>query len=355
MMSMGKGRLERFQRLRDVCKRIVDDPHSIDGDTKAKLATLKYASTLHDDPTQALEVLYHDQNEIGRLLRKAVEVVADHDDASDDPIKPPVVDHHISRLADLVAEGSGGKVDRAAALRWLLHHRDGIAMARTHKAAKESTMSTESLESILKDFGPVRLCKTIVERQRAPCGEHELVMSLSQHVGGDVAFSKLYESEEVVRRACSLAKAAEFAVFDIKPVVVSGTDVNPDDPSAALRAYEEIVRIGREKFPFLPADVQFARVLADKNYAALVAQAHSRPLPTTVYPMLHSSPDAAYAKSDPALNADSAYAALMVKAEAYRNAHPELSIAQCFEKIYTDRANIELAKRERIENTPRYG
>ncbi len=43
----------------------------------------------------------------------------------------------------------------------------------------------------------------------------------------------------------------------------------------------------------------------------------------------------------------------MLKAEAYRDAHPELSVAQCFEKIYTDRANVELAKRERIESAPR--
>jgi hypothetical protein len=50
---------------------------------------------------------------------------------------------------------------------------------------------------------------------------------------------------------------------------------------------------------------------------------------------------------------NSAYGELMSKAEEYRNAHPELSISQAFEKIYTDRANVELAKRERIESAPR--
>jgi hypothetical protein len=56
MMSMGKGRLERYQRLRDVCKRIVANPHSIDDDIKAKLktATLKYAATQYVDTEQAL-------------------------------------------------------------------------------------------------------------------------------------------------------------------------------------------------------------------------------------------------------------------------------------------------------------
>jgi hypothetical protein len=43
----------------------------------------------------------------------------------------------------------------------------------------------------------------------------------------------------------------------------------------------------------------------------------------------------------------------MEKAEEYRNSHPELSIAQCFEKVFTAPANRELAKRERAENAAR--
>src|SRR6202047_984528 len=101
-----------------------------------------------------------------------------------------------------------------------------------------------------------------------------------------------------------------------RPVVVGGPDAmhdaNDDDDSAVLRAHEEIVRIAREKFPFLPADVAFARVFEDRNYAALAAQAHQRPGPTTVYAMPKA---AAYAKSDPAPNTDTAYAELMLKAE----------------------------------------
>jgi hypothetical protein len=208
----------------------------------------------------------------------------------------------------------------------------------------------------LKDFGPVRLCKSIVERQRSPVDERELVMSLSQYVGGAAAFSKLYASEESVRRACSIAKAAEFSVFDIKPVAVGGAAAQDvDNATAAVRAYEEIVRIAREKFPFLPADQAFARVFEDKNYAALAAQAHSRPQPTTIYAMPGSAAPGrgAYTKADPVPNADSAYGELMRKAEEYRSAHPELSVAQAFDKIFTDRANVELAKRERIESAPR--
>jgi hypothetical protein len=279
-------------------------------------------------------------------------------DAPDDPIRAPVNDHHASTVADLLVE-AGSFPHRAAALQHLLHKPEGQALlARMHKAAdqteKEPSMRSDTLESILKDCGPVSVCKGIVDRGRAPCGEAELVASLSKHAGGDRAFARLFEAEESVRRACSIAKAAEFSVFDIKPVVVGDVDAMhsavDDADSAVLRAHEEIVRIAREKFPFLPADVAFARVFEDKNYAALAAQAHRRPGPTTVYAMPRA---AAYTKADPAPSADSAYAELMLKAEAYRNAHPECSISQCFAKVYTDRGNVELAKRERVESAPR--
>jgi hypothetical protein len=221
-------------------------------------------------------------------------------------------------------------------------------------------MSTnETLEGILKDCGPVSLCKAIVDRGRSPCGEAELVAAIAKFAAAasgereDVAFARMHENPTVAN-ACRIAKAAEFSVFDIKAVVIGGEDAfEVNNATAAARTYEEIARIGREKFPFLPADQQFARVFEDKNYAALSAQAHSRPQPTTIY-RPPASQGTAYTKSaDPAPNTDTAYAALMAKAAEYQRAHPELTEAQAFAAIYTDRANIELAKRERIESAPR--
>jgi hypothetical protein len=272
------------------------------------------------------------------------------------------LDHHASTVADLLVEAKSFP-HRAAALQHLLHKPSGQALlSRMHKAAdqteKESNMHSDTLESIMKDGGPVSVCKAIVDRGRSPCGEEELVAVLTRHAGGDRGFAKLYETEPDVQRACNIAKAAEFSVFDIKPVVVGGLDAmnaaNDDtEQSAVLRANEEIVRIAREKFPFLPADVAFARIFEDRNYAALARQAHSRPQPTTIYQMPGSDDPGrgAYTKADH--SEGTAYDELMLKSEAYRNAHPELSVAQCFEKIYTSRANVELAKRERIESAPR--
>jgi hypothetical protein len=370
----GKVQVARRERLLRLCKSIIADPSIVDDDIKAQFesAVLKYVHTQYDDPTRVLKRLYHDEGELGCLLRKAADRFINKelddegaddrerdDDGGDDDTKKRV-DHQASTVANLLVEAG-------SALQHLLHKPSGQALLRRmHKAAeqteKESNMRSETLESILKDSGSVSVCKAIVDRGRSPCGEHELVAALTKaaseqfNMPGDRAFSKLFEAEESVRRACNIAKAAEFSVFDIKPVVVGGTnaqDVN--NATAAVRAREEIERIGREKFPFLPADQQFSRVFEDKNYAALAAQAHRRPGPTTIYEMPGSTGPGrgAYTKADPAPSADTAYAELMVKAEAYRSAHSDLSIAQCFAEIYTDRANVELAKRERIESVPR--
>jgi len=64
----------------------------------------------------------------------------------------------------------------------------------------------------------------------------------------DPHFLKLYEAEESVRRACQLAKAAEFSPFE--PRVFGREAVNPDNPLAMLEAYQEILRTIRERWPF---------------------------------------------------------------------------------------------------------
>jgi hypothetical protein len=326
---------KRYQRVRSLTKHIIANPHNVDDGTKAalKAVVMKYVHGVYDDPTRVLERLYFD-DDLG--LREAVAVVTKRQQErsrATGAFYPPDEDGY---PLDEDTRTDDDDDD------------DIVGKARTEKGKP-----MESLTSILKDLGPVRLCEGICERQRAPCDEHELVAVLTKHVGDDRAFAKLYEAEESVRRACGIAKATEFSVFDIKPVVVGGADVNPNDPSAAVRAYEEIVRIGREKFPFLSADQQFARIFENKNYAALAAQAHQRPGPSVVHPMPHASPRASTAKSDPAPNVDTAYATLLVKAREYQAAHPGLTEAQCFERIYTDRGNVELAKRERQESAAR--
>jgi hypothetical protein len=268
-----------------------------------------------------------------------------------------LANHPVVSLARLLI-ASGHKADIASALDYLLNTPHGAALLHrtsTHKG-KDFPPMKDSLTAIMKDLGPVSLCKAIVDRGRAPCDEASLVAALSEHAAkqfnlpGDRAFAKLYEAEESVRRACAIAKAAEFSVFDVQPIEVGFEDAYTErELTAAAAASAEITRLGREKFPFLSADQQFARVFEDKNYRALAEQVHRRPSPTTVYAM----PRSAYAKADPAPNADSAYAELMVKAAELRKTQPTLTEAQAFAQVFTAPANIELAKRERIESAPR--
>jgi hypothetical protein len=271
-------------------------------------------------------------------------------------------DHALSRLADLTVE-SGKFSSRAEALNWLISHPNGHAFTRLHKAAetvKEQPMRTESLESILKDFGPVKLCKHIVETGDSPVGELDLVMSLSRHVGGDVAFSKLYESEEFVRKAIAIAKSAPWAndrpyvssrtltPADFAPRVVTGGEWQ--DADDAEQAWKQLAEIGRKMAPSATPEKQFALAFEDPKNLTLALRVYRRPQAdgTGVYAMPPLPMPVARREKR-----DGAYAELMHKAEEYHSAHPELSVAQCFDKIYTDRANVELAKRERMESAPR--
>jgi hypothetical protein len=202
-------------------------------------------------------------------------------------------DHHLSRLADLVAEGSGGKVDRAAALGWLLHHRDGHALVRTtHKAEKESqpmTSHTELVRDVVKQYGVIALAKSMIRDQKSyGLDESTFTRLATEHAQRvypndrpDVAFSKLYQSEESVRRACNVLKSMPF-VADITPVMVGGDAAqNVDNPAEAI---EQLKQLGRDRWPSARASDQFERALTDPANAALARRAVPRPQPTTSFP-----------------------------------------------------------------------
>jgi hypothetical protein len=144
--------------------------------------------------------------------------------------------------------------------------------------------TNETLEDILKDIGPIRLCKSICERQRAPCGEHELVALLSKQAAehfnmpGDRAFAKLYESEESVRRACNIAKAT---YLDVRPVVVGGGEMK--DEADRQRAMDQLREIGRKMAPTATPEKQFAIAIEDPKNIALALRAHQRPEATTSF------------------------------------------------------------------------
>jgi hypothetical protein len=96
----------------------------------------------------------------------------------------------------------------------------------------------------------------------------------------DVAFSKLYQGEESVRRACAIAKAMPF-VADITPLQVGGASAqNVGDPSEAIA---QLKQLGRDRWPTATEAQQFANAFTDPANAALAQKAHRRPSATTSY------------------------------------------------------------------------
>jgi hypothetical protein len=209
-------------------------------------------------------------------------------------------DHHASTVADLLVE-AGSHPDRASALSHLLHSPHGQALLqRMHKAAdqtaKETTPMTTShnelVQDIVKRFGIVALAKSMVQDQKSyGLDEHTFTRLATEHAQRvypnfrpDSAFSKLYESEESVRRACQIAKAQT-----LEPVMVGGPDatheaINNTEQSEAYQQLVDMAEKLRAESPFLlSADQAFARVFENPKHAAIAAKAHRRPSATTSY------------------------------------------------------------------------
>jgi hypothetical protein len=177
-------------------------------------------------------------------------------------------DHHASKVADLLVE-AGSHPDRSAALDYLMHSPHGAALL--HRMSKKETIPMkDTLESIMKDGGPVSVCKAIVDRGRSPCGEHELVAALTkaaseQHpqLSPAQAFAELYKTE-AVWRAIGIAKSMPFQV-SLEPLMVGGESArdvnNPDEAIAQLK------QLGRDRWPTASAADQFERALtAPENH-----------------------------------------------------------------------------------------
>jgi hypothetical protein len=244
--------------------------------------------------------------------------------------------------------------------------------ARPHTHKKDNNTMTspgEYAASVAKEYGVTPLCKHMAESGKSfGLSEAEITRLITEEaqavfpqLSAAAAFAQYTEGDRgrLIWKAIDVAKSAPFAgmVLDYMPHAVSPAAWQPQvvadghDPADEAEALAELTRLGREKWPSATALEQFERALTDPANRELTARAYSRP--TAPAGGVYAYPTtAAYTKSA-APTVDSAYAELMHKAEEYRNAHPELSVAQCFEKIYTDRANVELAKRERVESAPR--
>jgi hypothetical protein len=277
---MSKGPLEKRERLHRLCKNIVDNPHDVDDSTRAALRTaaLKYAHTQYDDPTQVLKGLYHDEGELGFLLRKAVAIVDEADDASDETDVTKAHEHRgHSQLAGALVQHLHDALER---------RRDRHGYTKAHTATKDHTMNrTEELRSIAKDYGVVRLAKLLVaDGDSHGIGESELVELIGNHDrrDGETAakcFVRQYEANTedglALRKAVSIAKSATFDAFSVAPVFVGGEDTR--DLSDESEAIAQLKELGARKWPNASALEQFERALTAPENRELQKRAYRRP------------------------------------------------------------------------------
>jgi hypothetical protein len=203
------------------------------------------------------------------------------------------VGHDASTIANLLVE-AGSHPDRASALSHLLHSPHGQALlARMHKKDDPPMTSTsthaEFVRDVVKQYGVVALAKSMVQDQKS-YGLDELSFTrlATEHAQRvypndrpDSAFSKLYQSEESVRRACVILKSMPL-VADVTPVMVGGEDTR--DLSDTSKAIEQLKALGARRWPTASAADQFERALTDPANHVLARRAVPIPQATTSFP-----------------------------------------------------------------------
>jgi hypothetical protein len=285
-------RRERQEELHLLCKRIVADPHSADADTAAALksATLRFLKSYGNlSEEEGLRRLFEDPGELSALLREAVAVLTDSPSRADDH---GLDDDDDDEIIEKARSAHGGPHGLGAAV--VEHMLDRLSsLRRRHgfeKTAKESHMLQDSLTKIAKDIGIIGVAKAIVSEQRNyGISEPEFVDLVTEHakaahpnLTGAQAFSKVYESEESVRRAVGVLKAAPF----VTPLQVGGVDAmnEANDRTESSEAYAQLETMAarlRATSPWLSADQAFASVFENPANAPLAAKAHRRPRATT--------------------------------------------------------------------------
>ena len=150
----------------------------------------------------------------------------------------------------------------------------------------------DSIQKLVDDIGVVGIAKGIIAGGKGyGISEHELTGLITDHAKrlypsdrADTAFAKVVTAQTedgfALRKALEVAKTTDYSMV---VSVIGGQDAM-DMVTDPKKAMEELVVIGRLKWPEERTDVQFARAIQDPANAELAARAHQRPMPTTNYP-----------------------------------------------------------------------
>jgi hypothetical protein len=216
------------------------------------------------------------------------------DDEGDGDETEDASKHFVSTLADLLVEG-GGAPDRKTALHHLMHTARGAELFRRlnkQRQKKERTTMTTTREQELSAIAKKYGVAAVCKHiidHGSSISEHELTKLIG---------------DNIERRSGETPAQAFSRVYTSDEGLVLRKAVN------ACKTFDQ----------------QPPKVRAEPKVTAVVA--------------------------GDGLTGD-ALAQLEALVAELRRAHPEMSKAQAFAKVYTDPANAELAKRERQQNRPR--
>jgi hypothetical protein len=195
---------------------------------------------------------------------------------------------HISELANLIAEASGGQVPRQQALDYLLYSAGGRKMAvRTRHAKraaqKETNMQSDSemMSAVVKRYGITAFCKS-VEKGDVQVSEHELTRLIGEDAQRrGLTFSKLFAAQTpegvTLRKAINATKEAQWVKQGIGPLMpLLPTWSHPkdaNDPRDALAQLQDMAYKMRATADgsTLSAAQAFSRVYSDPANKDLVA------------------------------------------------------------------------------------
>jgi hypothetical protein len=203
-----------------------------------------------------------------------------------------LADHPVALIGRLLV-ASGSQPNLASAVHYLLNTSHGAALLHRTRTHKGVDPMQDSIHAIMKSAGIAGVCAAIVQKGTTSFTEAELVEAV-----GKIA----------VERFPQLSEAQAFS-----RVYTAGTDE--------------------------------ARVL---QHALSVAKAAEFSM---VQPTMVGGPDAMHEAND-STESSEAYAQLEAMAQKMRMASPELSAAQAFAKVFTDKRNAALAAKAHVRPRP---
>ena len=263
--------------------------------TKLKITEVSAVDRAANEGAKILIMTRADhRSRVQQIFDAALKKVAPEvEDAAATPTTNAASDR-ISSLADLVVEGTGGAIDRAAAIGWLLHTAAGQSLVlRTSKNHQTNSNEKEQpvlIQTVLKQYGLISVAKSMINEQISfGLSEHEFTALIADYAkttkradeSDAAAFEREFTSNEILRKAYAVVKDAQLASLQATQVGANAALATDPDFSAAMLQLQNMAEKLRQEAPYLSVSQAFSRVFQDPQNSQLAAKAHRRPAPTT--------------------------------------------------------------------------